>query len=173
MNIDRLLRVQRGLIFLLFPGVAVLSGCGRPPAPPPDTRAADIAAIRGLHDQLTSAQNAGDASVFEQTAASDILVFPPDGALVAGRQALIKLNEDFFRVSTTLFDNKSEEIVASGDWGFDRGTYRHTQTPRTGGATVVTEGNYFWLAHRESDGMWRHARIIWNTRQPPVQSEDR
>jgi len=113
------------------------------------------------------------ASVNQKASASDVLVFPPDGSLIAGRQAQINANQEFFNAFACLFDNKSEEIVVSGDWGFDRGTYRYTQTPKTGGDTVVKEGNYLWLARRESDGVWRYARIIWNTREPPALVDER
>ena len=117
--------------------------------------------------------NAGDARVFEQFVASDVLAFPPDGSLIAGRQALIKLNQELYYRSRTIFANKSEEIVVSGDWGFDRGTYRYTETPREGGRTVVTEGHYLWLSRRDTDGEWRFARIIWNSRTPSPQLMER
>ncbi len=144
---------------MLVIATAVLS-CG----PTPDTRATDVAALRELHDQLTRAQNAGDASVFERLHASDVLAFPPDGSLIAGQQSHVEFNRKSFNTFTGIFDNKSEEIIVSGDLGFDRGTYRYTETPRAGGRTVITEGNYFWLARRELDGVWRYARIIWNTK---------
>ena len=150
------------LRFLLLLLTGGFLGCGSQSAPQ-----ADIAALRELHEQLTSAQNAGDASVVERIVASDVLAFPPDGSIITGRQALRNLNQEFFNRSRTIFDNKSEEIVVSGDWGFDRGVYRYTETPRAGGLTVITQGNYLWLARREADGVWRYARIIWNTREPP------
>jgi ketosteroid isomerase-like protein len=114
----------------------------------------------------------GDTSVFERTSASDVLVLPPDGSLIAGRQAHVNSERTFFNAFTSVIDNKSEEIVVSGDWGFDRETYRFTETPRAGGATVVRQGNYLWLARREPDGVWRYARIIWNTREPPPEYHD-
>lgn len=138
--------VSRGLVmFLLVLPVAGLRGGENPRTQPTDTRAADVAALRELHDQVTAGQNAGDASVFER-AASDVLVLPPDGSLIAGRQAHAEFNRTLFNTFTNIFDNKSEEIVVSGDWDFDRGTYRYTETPRAGGPTVVREGYYLWLA---------------------------
>lgn len=160
------------VIFLLVLPVSGLLGCESRSAQPADTRAGDVAALRELHDQVTAAQNAGDASVFERTSASDVLVLPPDGALIAGRQAHVEFNRKLFNTFTNIFDNKSEEIVVSGDWGFDRGTYRYTETPRAGGPTVVREGYYLWLARREPDGVWRYARIIWNTKPPPLREEE-
>ena len=165
-------RLSRNVVSLLLLMAGGFPGCRRPAAPQTDSRAADTAALRELHDQLTRAQNAGNASAFEELFASDVLVFPPDGSVIAGRQALIIFNREFFNRSRTIFDNKSREMVVSGDWGFDRGTYRYTETPRAGGPTVVTEGNYLWLAQREPDGVWRYARIIWNTREPPRHEEE-
>lgn len=164
---------SRGLVmFSLVLPVAGLLGCENPRTQPADTRAADVAALRELHDQVTAGQNAGDASVFERASASDVLVLPPDGSLIAGRQAHVEFNRKVFNTFTNIFDNKSEEIVVSGDWGFDRGTYRYTETPRAGGPTVVRDGYYLWLARREPDGVWRYARIIWNTKPPPLREED-
>jgi ketosteroid isomerase-like protein len=109
----------------------------------------------------------------ERADASDVVILPPGGSLIVGRQAHMRLFEESFKRFTMIFDNKSEEIVVSGDWGFDRGTYRYTETPIAGGVTVVIEGNYLWLARREQDGMWRYARIIWNTREPTPQNDER
>ncbi len=115
----------RGLFsFLLILPSSGLLGCGNRAASQTDTRVADVAALRELHDQLTRAQNSGDTTVVERTDASDVLVLPPDGSLIAGRQAHISLFQEFFNRFSSLTDNKSEEIVVSGDWGFDRGTYR-------------------------------------------------
>lgn len=108
-----------------------------------------------------------------QNSAPDVLVMPPDGTLIAGRDAHLKLNQAFYAKFTGLFDNKSEEIVVSGDWGFDRGTYRYSETPRLGGPTVITAGNYLWLAHREADGVWRYARVTWNVKPAPVVGDER
>lgn len=173
MSIDRWPTSRGLLIFLLLLVASGFLGCGGQSPPQTDTGTADVAALRELHDQVTRAQNEGDASVFERTSASDVLVLPPDGALISGRQAHVDFNRKLFNAFTNIFDNKSEEIVVSGDWGFDRGTYRYTETPRAGGATVVREGNYLWLARRESDGVWRYARIIWNTRELPVPNDER
>ena len=164
MSIDGWPSSRSLLRFLLLILTGGFLGCGSESAPQTDTHAADVAALHELRDELTRAQNAGDVRVFERISASDVLAFPPDGSLIAGRQALRNFNQEFFNRSRTIFDNKSEEIIVSGDLGFDRGTYRYTETPRAGGRTVITEGRYFWLVRRELDGVWRYARVIWNTR---------
>ena len=173
MGMNDCLRPQGRLLAVVILSAVGFASCGRQPPNQTDTRAADVAAIRELHDRVTRAQNSGDAAALSQNSVSDVLVLPPDGSLVAGRDAHLRLNQAFYYKFTGLFDNKSDEIVASGDWGFDRGTYRYTETPKAGGATVVTEGNYLWLARREPDGAWRFARITWNVRPPPAAVEDR
>ena len=172
MSIDARPSSRGFVIFVLFLTAIGLPGCSSRSTQQTDTRA-DVAALRDLHDQVTRAQNSGDATIVERTDASDVVILPPNGSLIAGREAHMRLYQESFNKFTMISDNKSDEIVVSGDWGFDRGTYRYSETPRAGGATVVTEGNYLWLARREQDGMWRYARIIWNTREPVPRNEER
>lgn len=54
-----------------------------------------------------------------------------------------------------------------GDWGFDRGTYHHTMTPKAGGAPISGNGKYLWLYQRQPDGSWKLSRVIWNSSDPP------
>ena len=105
----------RGLLTLVLRlPISGLVGCESRPAQQVDTRAADVAALRELHDQLTAAQNAGDASVFERTSATDVLVLPPDGGLIAGRQAHVDSIENSstrLRTFSTTSPKKSSSAV--------------------------------------------------------------
>src|SRR5262245_13829557 len=112
------------LIFVLFLTVSGLPGCQSRSTQQTDTRA-DAAAVRDLHDQVTRAQNSGDATIFERVDASDVVILPPNGSVIVGRQEHMRLNQEGFNRFTMIFDNKSDEIVVSGDLGFDRGTYRY------------------------------------------------
>ena len=51
------------LIFLLLLPASGSLGCGGRSDQQADTRAADVAAIRELHDQVTRLQNSGDVSL--------------------------------------------------------------------------------------------------------------
>jgi ketosteroid isomerase-like protein len=58
------------------------------------------------------------------------------------------------------------EILVTGDWAFDRGTYSQTLTPKGGGVAQKETGKYLWLYHRAPDGSWKQARVIWNSSDP-------
>ena len=61
----------------------------------------------------------------------------------------------------------SQEVVVFGDWGFDRGTYRFTLTPRSAAAPLRENGKYLWIYRRhQSDGSWKQSRMIWNSSDP-------
>jgi ketosteroid isomerase-like protein len=59
-----------------------------------------------------------------------------------------------------------QDIVVFGDWAFDRGTYRYTLTPKSGGAPIPGTGKYLWLYRRHPDGSWKQSRVIWNSSDP-------
>lgn len=61
----------------------------------------------------------------------------------------------------------SQEIEVFGHWAFDRGTFRFTLTPETGGASFHETGKYLWLYRRQADGPWKQARVIWSSSDPP------
>src|SRR5262245_15369298 len=98
---------QAFLIFVLFLTISGLPACQSRSTQQTDTRA-DLAALRDLHDQLTRAQNSGDSTIVERSDANDVIILPPNGSLVAGRQAHMRLFQESFNKFTMLFDNKSD-----------------------------------------------------------------
>lgn len=143
--------------------VALLTACQAAPSTEADTQA--IAASRA---RVQAAENSGQADSMVALMADDVIILPPGAPTVTGRAAF----GEFVRsaMQTTLFhvEYQSVEVVVSGDWAFDRGTYAGTMTPKAGGAAVNDRGNYLWLLHRERDGTWRYARSIWNADAAPV-----
>ena len=64
----------------------------------------------------------------------------------------------------TDFVLSSQEVRGSGDYAFDRGTYRLSF--EYGGVVTGTEGNYLAVARRGDDGSWRWAAYSWNHPAP-------
>jgi ketosteroid isomerase-like protein len=73
--------------------------------------------------------------------------------------------------------------VVTGDWGFDRGTYTITPTPKVAGEAAegasieqseigreldyAQTGKYLWILKRQPDGSWKIARGMWSSNHPP------
>lgn len=48
-----------------------------------------------------------------------------------------------------------EEMRVSGDYAFERGTYRDSMRPRSGGDTIRTSGKIMRILQRQPDGSWK------------------
>ena len=126
---------------------------------------ADAEGVQAWVDAMLAAQNDGDAAAATALSTDDAVYMPPDGALITGSDEVRAWWEDFFAQGSLEVSVSDEEIQAEGDWGFVRGTWNVAITPAEGGEPVG--GPYFFIVitHREDDGTWKLARVIWHTAQ--------
>ena len=66
----------------------------------------------------------------------------------------------------THWDKPVQEFVVSGDWAFERYSYKSTDTPLAGGAVVEDTGWGLVIYHHDADGKWRVARDAWGPDHP-------
>ena len=136
----------------------VASGC----APKVDVEA-DQAAIRTLHEQTAAASSAGDlAALFTD----DAIVMAPNAPALVGKEAIRTWAQGLFDQFTLEETVTTEEIQVAGDWGFLRGTYTATTTPKAGGEPQEETGKCVHIVHRQPDGSWKNTHCIWNSDHP-------
>ena len=123
----------------------------------------DRAALEQIRARILEAELKGDASVFEQVAAPDVVVQPPNAKPISGRDASVDLMRQFFSQNELHIEYASVQTEVFGDLAFDRGSYSQTVTPKGGGAPVAGKGNYWWFYAREPDGNWQQTRVIWTS----------
>ena len=123
----------------------------------------DRAALEQIRTRILEAELKGDASVFEEVAAPDVVVQPPNANTVNGREASVELMQQFFSKYQLNIQYASTQIQVDGDKAFDRGSYSQTVTPKDGGAALASKGKYWWFYARADDGNWRQTRVIWTT----------
>ena len=143
------------------------AACGT--ATPADP-AADRQAIAAASARFQAAENAGSAEQARALFTDDLVAMGPDAPAISGADTVAAEMRSFYEAFTVEIEYSSQEIEAFGDWGFDRGTYRFTLTPKAGGAPISQTGKYLWLYRRQADGSWKQARVIWNSSDPPPQS---
>lgn len=126
----------------------------------------DVEGVRAWRDAMLAAQNANDADATTALSTDDAVYLPPDGALIAGSDEVRAWWEDFFGQGSLAATVSDDEIQAEGDWGFIRATWNATITPAKGGDPV--QGSYYFIVitHREADGAWKLARVIWHPASP-------
>jgi len=143
------------------------AGCRTAPTPEPKRDvAADTAAINALDDQYAAALNSSDAAAVAATYADDAIEMPPNLAAREGKQAIQAAYEAMFKENGIKFTITTLETQVLGDWGYDRGSYTSTATPKSG-KPMEDSGKYLGIAKRQPDGSWKVYRVIWNSNNPP------
>jgi len=143
-----------------------LSGCT--PQPPPRNAPDDMTAVTALRDSFVRTFAAGDAEAIGKLYTPDVVVMQSHQPTETGREAVVKSNAGLFSQFGVKLELMSDETVTMGDFGYDRGRYRFTLTPKTAGmpAPPTDEGRYLVLLHKEADGHWLVSRDIGSSSLP-------
>jgi ketosteroid isomerase-like protein len=127
----------------------------------------DVAEIRRFLATSGEAVNAGDVEAEVDRFTEDGIYMWPDAPAIVGREALTQWFEQRFQLVHVQLGNRSEELVISGNWAFDRGTYTAWIKPKDGVQIDTVVGKYLNVLRRQPDGSWRVARRIRNRDHPP------
>ncbi len=64
----------------------------------------------------------------------------------------------------------NDEVIVSGDWAFDRGTWKVIRTYRRDLRRERLKSCYVMMWRRQPDGAWKLARLIWNGAAVPIKA---
>ncbi len=122
---------------------------------------ADAEAMDILREDAIAALKAGDMEALLACFTEDAVVMSPSSSSADARRGLLDTSflSGLFVVAALTgidFENSnlsSAELVVSGDWAFERGTY--------GVEEKRHRGDYIAILRRLPDGSWRIARFIF------------
>jgi uncharacterized protein (TIGR02246 family) len=135
------------------------AGCSQKPAEPaapPDTRAADEAAIRTSDDEFAKAALAKDLDKCVSYYADDAVAFAPGMPAVIGKDNIRKFLSGLV-LSPSLQMNihiESIDVAHSGDIAIDRGTVDATTSDKKGKASTQSI-EYVIVRKKQADGSWK------------------
>jgi uncharacterized protein (TIGR02246 family) len=142
--------------------MVILGACSQQaPAPqpvePPDTRAADEAAIRAATKEWSSGATAKDAEKFASFYAEDATLMlgnVPDlkGATAIRETAGGMMQDANFALS---FETTAVQVARSGDMAYELGTYSVTTTNPKTKKPATEKGNYVVVWKKQADGKWK------------------
>jgi uncharacterized protein (TIGR02246 family) len=123
-------------------------------------------AIVKVADAYVKASLAGDAKAIAALYTEDAVEMPPHHPPVKGRTAIEQhYVKELAEGKLTSFTIQHVESRASGDIGYDVGTYRQSFKPTTGSAVDGT-GKYTVILKRMGTD-WKVAYAIYNSDTPP------
>jgi uncharacterized protein (TIGR02246 family) len=154
------------LCFLTLMLLFALAACQQAPPPaPPDTRAADEAAIRALNDEWIKIWAAPDAAKLASYFADDGVLLYPDFPVVQGRAGAQKVFEAY-RQNKNEWTISKIEVARAGDLAYQWGTGKATIQDKKG-KPVEMRYKYVTVLKKQADGSWKFA-VDTSIPEPPA-----
>lgn len=140
-----------------------LAGCTQAATP------VDSTAIERLaHETYVAAINSNDLGAWAADLTDDIVYQPPNAAEIVGKAAVKAWGKAYFDAYRTKWEKTSIGFTVSGDWAFERYTYKSTDTDKKTGAVTTDTGKGINIFKRGADGKWRVAIDGWSSDLPPA-----
>lgn len=134
-----------------------------PPPQPPDTRAADEAAIRAAEAAQIKAVAALDAAGAVSVYTDDVVAMDAESPTIQGKENMRQWFENFFKDKPQFSGSTTKvEVARSGDLAYSMGTGKMTVTPKKG-KPVESGLKYVSVWKKQADGSWK---IIVDTMIP-------
>ena len=161
---SRLMILLLALLLAISFAAACSDQTAQQPAPPPDTRKADEAAIRAASADWSKAAQAKDLDKAVSYYADDAVFFVDKGALVKGKNSIRMAWKDFLAPSAPVlsFTTTFVEVARSGDIAYEYGTVEFTTMDKKG-KPRVEKGKYVTVWKKQSNGSWQAAIDIDNS----------
>jgi uncharacterized protein (TIGR02246 family) len=139
------------------------------PAQPPDTRAADEAAIRAAVIDWSKAAQAKDVNKAVSFYADDAMRFADKGPLVQGKDNIRTGWEQMLALPGPglTFATTGVEVARAGDMAYEYGTYDFATNDKKGNV-VDEKGKYVVVWKKQADGSWKVAADIDNRDAAPA-----
>jgi ketosteroid isomerase-like protein len=157
---------QPGLSLALCGCLALLliaSGCNQAP---PDTRAADEAAVRDADVQWSKTAGAHDLEGTIAFYSDDATVLPPNAPAATGKQAIRALWAPMVAPDASIsWEAGKVEVARSGDLAYTAGTYQLTMKDAQGNP-VPDKGKFLEVWKKQADGKWKTVADIFNSDLP-------
>jgi ketosteroid isomerase-like protein len=99
----------------------------------------------------------------------DIVYQSPGEPEIVGKAAVRKWIAAYFGSIRTHWEKTSISFIVSGDWAFERYTYKSTDTDKKTGTVSSDVGKGINIYRRGSDGRWRVAIDGWSSNRASAQ----
>lgn len=149
--------------FVLVVLVFVVLACQSPQA----QSSGASAEIAKVSDSYVKASQAGDAKAIAALYTDDAVEMPPNQPLLKGRAAIEQYYTKQFGgpAKVQSFALTRIESNASGDIGYEVGTYKQTITD---GKNPMNDSGKYTVVLKRTGGAWKVAYAIYNSDTPPA-----
>jgi uncharacterized protein (TIGR02246 family) len=145
---------------------ALTVACANAPAPPPpDTRAADLQAVKNVEAAWLKDASTKDADKWASYFTEDGSGLYPGMGILNGKAAVKAAIAPFLADPNFSLTFQSTRAVASkgGDMVYSQGTYTMTMTDPKTKKPVTDKGKYLTVYTKQADGSWKAVADTYNS----------
>ena len=144
---------------------ALAAGCSNAPLPTPDTRAADVQAVKDIEAASLKDAAAKDADKWASYFAEDGSGLYPGAGTLNGKAAIKAAMAPYFADPNFALTFQSTRTMASkgGDMVYSQGTYTMTMTNPKTKKPVTDTGKYLTVYAKQADGSWKAVADTFNS----------
>lgn len=150
--------------------LAVLAvGCANAPAPPPpDTRAANLQAVKDIEAAWVKDANSKDADKWAAYFAEDGSGLYPGAGILNGKAAVKAAMAPYMADPNFSMTFQSTRAMASkgGDMVYSQGTYTMTVTNPKTKKPMTDKGKFLTVYTKQADGSWKAVADTFNSDSP-------
>ena len=123
--------------------------------------------ISKAREVIDAAWLAEDADAIVAYLADDIIIMPPNSGEHKGKEANRNFLQGLFdHFNIAKLDLKKSEIIVSGDWASEIGSYEWVLVPEGMDKGIPDQIKFIAIWQRQSDGAWKEVRMIFNSAKP-------
>ena len=159
--------LRNASLSVCFAAAALMIACSNPPAPapPPDTRDADVQAVKAVEAAWSKDTSTKDVDKWVSYFADDACTLYPGAAIVCGKDNIKTAMAPYFADKNFALSFESTKAVASkgGDMVYTLGTYTSTSTNPKTKKPVNDKGKYMTVYMKQADGTWKVVADTYNS----------
>jgi len=157
--------LRNTLLIVLLVLFLLTAACTNTPAPPPDTRAADMQAVKDVEAAWVKDTAAKDVDKWVGYFAEDGSGLYPGMGILNGKAAIKAAVTPMFTDPNMSLTFQSTKMVASkgGDMVLSQGTYTMTMTNPKTKKPVPDKGKYLTIYMKQADGSWKAVADTFNS----------
>ncbi|MGA7630663.1 MAG: SgcJ/EcaC family oxidoreductase [Terriglobales bacterium] len=142
--------------------------CSTTPAPAPDTRAADVQAVKDVEAAWVKDAASKDAEKWAGYFTDDGSGLYPGAATLHGKAAIRAAMAPYFADPNFALTFQSTRTVASkgGDLVYSEGTYSMTMTDPKTKKPMTDKGKFLTVYAKQADGSWKAVADTFNSDSP-------
>lgn len=154
MNVQR--RIPLAAVIIIF-------GASQGAAAPPSKADASKAIEEAAHGGYVTAINSNDTETLMADLTDDVIYQAPGEPELVGKSAVRSWVAAYFGGYRSKWEKTSKGFTVSGDWAFERYTYKSTDTDRKTGVVTTDTGKGINIFRHGADGRWRVAIDGWSS----------